>query len=338
MAVTTFSYATQSDLKNYFNRFGDYDQKVQVYATKTDSNIHYFYDVGYVDTLFVNGVEMATPQSSAGAVDTDDEWHWDKTTGLLIFFNDGYTAKTIHSQVVEVGVDFVTFIDQQLVNASLELHNLIDARFETPIPQVPQDASVSNSSTQASTTITPEYDPVIVKATCYIAAANLIRSKDPLDEQAQAYYDFVTNDEGTGLIDRLNEGKIKLSFEVTENSRQGSFREIVRTGSMYLVDMDGVFTGGRNGYDMLRITCTTAGAYGVAKCKVEYYGNDKLFGSETTDNIVTGGFDGWSGLGGLKIRFQGASMGSGDIWEIEAISKVVESQNTVTDSIQLSRM
>ena len=336
MAITTFSYATQSDLKNYF-RYSDFDQKVQIYATKTAANIHYFYDVGYADTLFINGEELDAAEANIGAVTEDGEWFWDSTTGELGYYNDGYTNKTIHTQVVETGVDFATFIDQQLVNASLELHNLMDGRFETPLPPAHQGASVTNSSQQASTTITPEYDPIIIKSVCYIAAANLIRSKDPQDEQAQSYYDFVTNAEGTGLIDRLNEGKIKLSFEVTENSRKGSIRELVRTGSMFLADLDGEFTGGHNGYDMLKITCTTLGAYGVAKCKVEYYGDDKIFGSEQTDLTVTGGFDDWGGLSGLRVRFQGTSMAVNDIWEIEAMSGLVESTNTVTNSIQLSR-
>ena len=29
--ATNFKYASQSDLQNYFNRFGDYDQKVQIF-------------------------------------------------------------------------------------------------------------------------------------------------------------------------------------------------------------------------------------------------------------------------------------------------------------------
>ena len=102
--------------------------------------------------------------------------------------------------------------------------------------------------------------------------------------------------------------------------KQGNKNRALDLGTMQLVESDGEFFGGKNGYDLLRITCTTAGAYGVAKCKVEYYGSDKLFGSESTDNIVTGGLDGWSGLGGLKVRFQGASMSEDDQWEIEVFS------------------
>ena len=231
----------------------------------------------------------------------------------------------------ETGVDFATFIDQQLVNASMELNNLLDARFQMPLPKSTQVKEGAASG------LTPEYDPVIIKSTCYICAANLIRSKDPMSEEAQFYMDMVSNAENTGLVDKINDGKIKLSFEIDNKDSQGSIREITRAGSMYLVETEGEFFGGRNGYDLIRVTCTSAGAYGVAKCKVEYYGNDKLFGSETTDNIVTGGLDDWGALGGLKLRFQGASMSVDDQWEIEVYSEHLEETNTVTRNISLHR-
>ena len=144
-----------------------------------------------------------------------------------------------------------------------------------------------------------------------------------MDERADYYMNLVTNIDGNGFADRLSKGEYKLSFEVDKKDDVGSIRKISQTGTMQLVESDGEFFGGKNGYDLLRITCTTAGAYGVAKCKVEYYGNDKLFGQESTDNIVTGGLDGWSGLGGLKVRFQGSAMvagGTPDQWEIEVFS------------------
>ena len=335
MAITTFSYATQADLKNYFNNFGDFDQKVQIFPSSTSANLHTFQDTGYIELLFVNGDELGAEHGSEPG--SNGQWRYVEAENKVEYFDSTYSSTNVSDQVFEGGLDFATFIDQQLVNASLELHSLIDARFDTPIPQVPQDASVTNSATESSTSVTPAYDPIIIKATCYIAAANLIRSRNPMDEQAQAYYDMVTNSQGTGIVDRLNEGKIKLSHEVTETSKKGSIREIFRTGTMYLVDVDGDFEAGHNGYDMIRITCTTLGAYGVAKCKVEYYGNDKLFGSEETGLIVTGGYDAWAGLGGLKVRFQGGAMAVSDIWEIEAISGAVSPTNSVTDNIQVHR-
>lgn len=335
MAVTTFKYATQTDLKNYFNGYDKFDQKTQIFPTETSGNNHFFRDSGLVTSFFVNGSEQASAQSDFDNVDGDGQWCYRSDNNDLKFQASYYTATTINEQIFEAGVDFATFIDQQLVNASLELNNLLDARFETPLPQVPQTDSVNGV---ASVTITPEYDPIIVKATCYIAAANLIRSRDPLDENAQAYYNMVTNIDGSGIVDRLNDGKAKLSYEVSENSKRGKIREVTRTGTMYLVDIAGEFVGGLNGYDLLKIECTTGGAYGVAKVSVFYYSDDKLFGESSGDQLISGGFDNLAGLFGLRVRFQGAAMAVGDTWEIEAHTEEIESSNTMTKNIKLSRI
>lgn len=326
--ATTFKYADQSDLKNYFNNFGDYDSKVQVYPKSYSLNLVVFQDTGYADGFFVNGDEKTkvgdTPNSNG-------EFRYYADDNYIQYFDSTLTTDTVFEQVYETGVDFETFINQQLVNASLELNNMLDSRFQTPLPKS------SQVKEGAASGLTPEYDPVIIKATCYLCAANLIRSKDIMSEEAQYYMDMVTNTDGTGLVDKLNSGHIKLSFEVDNKDSLGSIREITRAGSMYLVETAGEFHSGNNGYDLLRITCTTGGVYGTAKCKVEFFGDSKLFGQETTDNIVTGTLDDWGGLGGLAVRFQGNSMNTNDQWEIEVYNESMEETNTATRSIELHR-
>ena len=328
--ATTFKYASQSDLQNYFNRFGDFDQKVQIFPTLTSGSLHLFRDCGYVDTFFVNGEELAAAQGTSGAVDSNGEWFYNSATNQLEYYNSGYTSTTIHEQIFEAGVDFATFIDQQLVNASLELHNLLDAKFASPIPKNNQILEASAGVGTGS-----EYDPIIIKAVCYITASNLIRSKSPMDEEADYYYSLVTNPEGTGICDKLNDGKYKLSYETDKNDSKGSVRYITQAGSMRLVETAGEYYG--EDYDLIKITCSDAGAYGVAKCTVEYYGSDKLLGSSSTDNIVTGSLDYWSGLGGIGVRFQGATMNAADVWEIEVKSASRAETNTATYNIELQR-
>ncbi len=325
--ATDFKYASQSDLKNYFNQFGEYDQKVQIFPTLTSGNLHLFRDSGYVDTLFVNGEELAAAQSTSGAVDTNGEWFYNSTTNQVEYYNSNYSSTTVHEQVFEAGIDFSTFIDQQLVNASLELNNYLDGRYQTPLPKNSQiDTNTATSG------LTPEYDPIIIKATCYICASNLIRSKSPTDELADYYMNLVTNVDGTGIVDRLNKGEFKLSFEVDVKDSKGKIKEITRTGSMYLVETAGDWIG--EPYDVLRITCTTAGAYGVAKVKYEYYGSDKLFGTESANHIVTGSLQ---DINGLYLRFQGSSMAEDDQWEIEVVGAGREVTNAKGRSINLTR-
>ena len=329
MAVTSFKYASISDLSNYFSQSGDFDSKVQIFPTLTSGNLHLFRDCGYVDTLFINGEEQAAAQGTSGAVDSNGEWFYNSATNQLEYYNSNYTSTTINNQIFEGGKDFTDFLNQQLVNASMELNNLLDARYPTPLPK---NTQISES---AASGLTVEYDALIIKATCYICASNLIRSKDPMSEEADYYYNLVTNAERTGITDRLNAGEFKLSFEVDDKDSQGSIRKITQTGSMQLVETAGEYYG--EAYDVLRITCTTLGAYGVAKCKVEYFGNDKLFGQESTDNIVTGGLDDWSGLGGIRVRFQGAAMAEDDQWEIPVVSETRKISNASTGTISLSR-
>lgn len=330
--ASNFKYASESDLKGYFYQYGDFDTKIQIFPTETSGNNHFFRDSGLVENFFVNGSEQASAQADFDNVNGDGQWCYRSDNNDLKYQDSALSATTVNEQVFEAGVDFSTYISTQLVNASLELNNLLDARFSTPIPKHTQ-ADIDSTSLSA----TMEYDPIIVKSTCYIAASNMIRSKNASDVDADYFYNLVTNAEGTGIVDRLNAGKMKLSFEVDNLDSKGNIKEIVNTGTMNPVQLHGDFTGGHNGYDVLRITCTTAGAYGVAKCSVDYYGSDKLFGNISVNNIVTGGLDSWSGMSGLLIRFQGAAMVVDDLWEIEVMTNALEPTNTTTNSIQLHR-
>ncbi len=328
MAVTSFKYATQSDLTNYFNRVNDFSSKRQIFSPVTNSNLHQFHNCGLVEVLFVNGNEV-TASENADEPNANGEWRYIEEQDVLQYYDDTLTSTTVNNQIFEAGKDFQTFMDQQLVNASMELNNLLDARYPTPLPKNTQISEAASSG------LTIEYDAIVVKATCYICASNLIRSKDPTSEEADYYYSLVTNGEGTGITDRLNKGEWKLSFEVDNKDSQGSIRKITQAGTMQLLETAGQYYG--QPYDVLRITCTTGGAYGTAKCKVEYFGSDKLFGSETTNNIVSGTLDGWGGLGGVKVRFQGASMTADDQWEIPVVSEARKISNSSTGTINLSR-
>ena len=329
MAVTSFKYAGISDLSNYFSQADSFDSKRQLFPTETSGSNHFFRDSGYVDSFFVNGSEQASPQADFDNVNGDGQWCYRSDNNDLKYQNSELTSTTINNQIFEAGQDFTDYLNQQLTNASMELNNLLDARYPTPLPKNTQISDF------AAVSLTSEYDAVIVKATCYICASNLIRSKDPTSEEADYYYNLVTNAEGTGITDRLNKGEWKLSFEVDDKDSQGSIRKLKQVGTMQLVETAGQYYG--QPYDLLRITCTTGGVYGTAECTVNSYGGNRLLGSSTTNNIVTGGLDSWGGLGGLRVRFQGASMTASDAWEIEVASETRKISNASTGTIQLSR-
>ena len=326
--ASDFTYATISDLTKYFNRVNDFDSKVQIFPTLTSGNLHLFRDSGYVSQLFVNGEELASAQSTSGDVDSNGEWFYASATNQVEYYNSNYSSTTINEQVFEAGVDFTDFLTQALVDASLELHNYIDARYSTPIEKGKQ-IDLSTSPAQ----VNEEYDPIIIKATCYIAASNLIRAKEGASEEADYYYSLVTNAERTGLIDKLNDGIYKLSNEIDANDKKGKILYRSVSGTMDLVELEGEYHGEK--YDLLKIEEHTTGAYGTAKFTVSYFSNDQLHGATSGAEVITGGLQHIHN--GIYGRFQGASLGDGSVWYIEVYGSHVKQTNKSNASIELSR-
>ena len=326
--ATDFTYAGQSDLTKYFNRVSDFDSKVQIFPTLTSGNLHLFRDCGYVNTLFINGEEIAAAQSTSGAVDSNGEWFYASATNQLEYYNSNYSSTTINEQVFEVGQDFSTFIDQTLVDASLELHNYLDVRYSTPLEKIKQV-----DSDTAALSVAEEYDPIIIKAVCYIATSNLIRAKEGASEEADYYHSLVTNPERTGLIDKLNDGIYKLSSEVDANDKKGSIRYRNVSGTMDIVELSGTYHG--ESYDLLKVEIEATGAYGTGTFKVHYLSNNQLFGATSSAEKITGGLQHIHG--GLYGRFQGASATDGDIWEIEVYGSHRKQTNKSNATIEMVR-
>ena len=329
--ASDFKYAGISDLTKYFNRVNDFDSKRQIFPTETSGSNHFFRNVGYVDSFFVNGSEQATAQADFDNVNGDGQWCYRSDNNDLKFQASYYSSTTINEQVFEAGVDFTDFLNQALVDASLELHNYIDARYSTPIEKAKQ-IDIDTIPTQ----ILEEYDPIIIKSVCYIAASNLIRAKEGASEEADYYHSLVTNPERTGLIDKLNDGIYKLSNEVDDKDKSGKikYREVTAGANvMELVELSGDYVG--ENYDLIKVQIDTGGDYGTAKFTVSYYGNDKLHGTTSDAEVITGGLQHIHN--GIYGRFQGSSASSDDFWEIEVYGSHVKQTNKSNASIELSR-
>tara|TARA_R110002020_G_scaffold168120_3_gene356824 strand:- start:546 stop:1529 length:984 start_codon:yes stop_codon:yes gene_type:complete len=326
--ASDFTYATISDLNKYFNRVSDFDSKVQIFPTLTSGNLHLFRDSGYVSQLFVNGEELAVAQSTSGDVDSNGEWFYASGTNQVEYYNSNYSSTTINEQVFEAGVDFTDFLTQALVDASLELHNYIDARYSTPIEKSKQ---IDLSTTPAS--VAEEYDAIIIKAVCYIATSNLIRAKEGASEEADYYYSLVTNSERTGIIDKLNDGIFKLSNEIDANDKKGKILYRSVQSTMDLVELEGEYQGEK--YDLLKVEIDTGGAYGTATFTVSYFSNDRLFGSTSGAEVITGGLQHIHN--GIYGRFQGADAHADSVWNIEVYGSHVKQTNKSNATIELSR-
>ena len=327
--ASNFKYAEISDLTKYIgNRANDFDSKVQIYPTLTSGNLHLFRDSGYVSQLFVNGEELAAAQSTSNDVNTNGEWYYASGTNQVEYYNSNYSSTTINEQMFEAGVDFTDFLNQALTDASLELHNYLDARYSTPLEKIKQV-----DSDTAALSVAEEFDPIIIKSVCYKVAANLIRAKEGSSEEADYFDSLVTNADRTGIIDKLNDGIYKLSHEVDANDKKGSVRYRNVSGTMDLVELGGEYHGEL--YDLLKVEIEDTGAYGTGTFKVHYLSNNQLFGATTSTEKITGGLQ--HIYGGLYGRFQGASATDGDIWEIEVFGSHRKQTNKSNATIEMTR-
>ena len=327
--ATNFKYATIQELTKYFNRINDFNSKFQLFNPTTNSNLHTFHNSGYVDKFFINGDEQQAQNSNNDTPNANNEWLYTESENKLEYYSDAYTSTTINEQVFEGGQDFEDTLNQALVDASLELHNYLDARYSMPLEkqkQIDIDTAINSA--------TAEYDPIIIKATCYIATANLIRAKEGASEEADYYYSLVTNSERTGLIDKLNDGVYKLSHEVDDKDKNGKIVYRVDTnGSMDLVELAGNYIGEH--YDRLKIAISTGGNYGTAKFTVSYLSNDQLEGSTTNPETITGGLQHIHN--GLYGRFSGTSAHTSDYFIVEVYGSHRKQTNKSNKTIEMIR-
>ena len=280
----------------------------------------------------VQAQSIDTVVSTLARADEDGQWfqpvnlaqtEWEDYVVL-------YSTTDPNDLMLEKGTDSHSFMDQTLVDASLELHNYLDARYSTPIEkskQIDIDTAVLS--------VAEECDPIIIKSVCYIAASNLIRAKEGASEEADYYHALVTNVDRTGLVDRLNDGIYKLSIETDANDKKGKIKYRSVAGTMDIVEIAGTYTGEL--YDLLKVEIESTGAYGVSTYKTHYYGNDKLYGSTSGTDTITGGLQSLEGGSGLYVRFQGASATDGDIWEIEVAGSHKPQTNKSNATIEMIR-
>tara|TARA_Y100001973_G_C5186800_1_gene328381 strand:+ start:451 stop:1455 length:1005 start_codon:yes stop_codon:yes gene_type:complete len=324
MAVTTFKYCDITDVQQVFSNIAQFDSKFTIYNWKTTdtTNQYQAFNTGYIDQLYFDGIEGTAVTDSPNA---DYEYNYSESTDSVQVF---LSTANPNDLSIEAGVDFTTFITDQIEASSQQLNSMLDhSRFPIPLPK-----AYIYSSDPANDS--PEYDYIVKRLTALITAYNVITSRFPQSEEAVALYAQVTNEEETGLLDKLNAGKITLAFETdSKDSDGGRVIEVTKTGSMSLVETYGEFRGAR--YDRIQCICTTGGAYGAAKITIKTYDGTNLYGAEQTGEVITGGLQHISG--GIYARFEGASMAVSDRFDIEVRGMNQRTSNTAVKSVRVTR-
>lgn len=316
MATTTFQYATQANFRDYFPHLVSMsDNKNPIYnwvATDT-SNQYVAHNTGNIGLLFVDGEELGSARGSVGAVDSAGDWYYDSGKDAVYYFNSSSNPNNL---VMESGTDWSALMNNHLYRASMELNNMLDNRFPNPIPKsfIHSDAPSSDDA---------QYDAILIKLTCYIVAVNLQRASGNW-EDADLIYNQITNDDQTGMVDKLNKGEWKLAFETDKSDSSGDIIEITNTGSMNLVETYGEWNGIK--YDRIQMICTTAGGYGTAKMSIKVSDGTNLYGTTIADWTVTGGLD--HVANNLYARFEGNAMAENDRWDIEVRNYTMKQTNS----------
>tara|TARA_Y100000310_G_C20658590_1_gene803395 strand:+ start:1185 stop:2378 length:1194 start_codon:yes stop_codon:yes gene_type:complete len=256
-------------------------------------------------------------------IDTAKDWMYLTDEDELYIYVATASDDPNDDEVIEIGEDKDTFVNQALSNASQELNSLIYSHV-TPIPK----SFIYNN---AEGTETPEYDYILKRAECLIAYSHLCSGGGDF-ELADSLYEKVTNPERTGIVDRINDGQIRLSYEREATDYRGRIIESTgNVGTMSLVELSGTWTGSR--YDRVKVECTVSGAYGVAKIRVYTSSSTELYGTSSGENFVTGTMQ--TLAGGIYGRFEGNSLTSGDVFFFEVRNDEVT--NVSAGSINLWR-
>jgi len=322
MAVTDFKYSDQDFFRSVAPDYGKYLARVHLKNFVNISTDKWSMDsVGtQVAQVYFDGVE-GTKVLGAGSVSSAKQWYYNTSTDTLTIWVATASDDPNDDEVIEIGDDKDTFVDQQLTNASMMLNSLITS-VVTPIPKTFIYNDVEGTEL-------PEYDHFIKRAECLLAYSNMANAEGEFD-LADRLYEQVTNVDKTGIADRINDGSIQLANEREAVDVKGRIIRGAVAGTMELSELSGDWGGQR--YERLKVECTVSGIYGVSKFKVWSSNSEKLYGTEGSEQFITGQMQ---SMGGMYGRFEGNSATDGDIWYIEVRND--EPTNASSGSIELWR-
>ena len=271
-------YCTHKELKRVFPQIDEYDQKTPLYGWIVASgHLYQSGDSGLVTALFVDGVELGSPETTTPSA--NGEWRYTATDNTCYYYNDTTNPNDL---LIEAGEDFDTMITQFRTDASRYLDSRLD-------PKLPKSQWKNSAG---------EFDYIIVRTTALIAACFMIRTKDPASDLLESIEaEFEKN------IDLLNTGRASIGFQNTGDASRGVIRDVTYTsGKLRPVDTKG--DAMHVDFDLIKVKITTAGAFGTGKYSVWVKDENMLKNNKVVDNeIITGDYQPLAYS--LQIRFGG---------------------------------
>ena len=197
------TYCTHRDLKDIYPNMDEFDVKSAIYGwveVSGSGTVKYAaHNSGLVTQLFADGEDLGPAQSAHTDVNTEGEWFYNSAEDVCYYAS----ASTPADKLMEGGDEFATLITRLIKNASRYFDSRVDAG-------IPRDSFKDKEG---------NFDYLIVRTTSLIAIYFLVNSQNPGSDVAEKFLL-----EANFNIKLINEGKAKLSYQVSSDSSQGSVR------------------------------------------------------------------------------------------------------------------
>ena len=296
--ATSSTYCTHRDLKDIYPNLDEFDAKTPIYGwVEVTTNKYAAHNSGLATQLFADGEDLGPAQSAHTDLNVLGEWFYNSAEDVCYYFDT--TSGGPADRLMEAGEEFSALITRIMKNASRYVDSRIDAN-------VPRDAFKDKEG---------NYDYFLIRTASLVSTYFLINSHTPGSDVAEKFLA-----EANFNIDQINEGKTKLSHQVSGDSSGGVLREVVapqNANPLHIVDTRGHYTGI---YDLMKIVISTTGVIGVSKYDVYHGDSTGLKKNKVVDaKLITGKYQ--SVGSGLQVRFAGSTDASSatanDEWELE---------------------
>tara|TARA_R100001530_G_scaffold60184_1_gene43500 strand:- start:896 stop:1885 length:990 start_codon:yes stop_codon:yes gene_type:complete len=300
MASKYESYCNStSDLKAILSSIDSYDRKTVLSPNwvLSSGSLYYLHGSGFCSVLFRNSRDLGTDKGSTPSA--EEEFYYNSSEDRLEYYEAGTSASALNGDVWEAGEDWITLKNRTCSEQADRIRSYINRPILKRSNSVYQGASERN------------YDWIVIRCNAALAVADLIYSIDP--DKAREIEDRITNNEKTGLLDKLKSKSYALWNETTWRSEGGVITYINYGGSStgFIADLR---MGSRPNvlYDDVRAVISTGGtiSVGTANTTVKYdiyTANDEGLKQEkiVDGELINGsyqafaynGFIRWSGSG-----------------------------------------
>jgi hypothetical protein len=304
-----------TDLQAILSTIDSYDRKRVLspnWVAEGTANLYQLNNSGYASVLFKDGQDLGAEAGSKPA--GDNGWRYQEATDNIQFYLASSSTTALNSIVFESGQDW----DSLKTTVCNEQSDRIRSYINRPIYKRKKDTSQGAASR--------DYDWILVRCNAALAVADLIRSFD--QEKAEEIESRITNDEGSGLLDRLKRGEYALWNETSWRSEGGVITDVAVDSSTTGVIED-VKIDGRPGvdWDDVRVIISTGGTFVAGTSSPVYYsvkvksGDGISMSTVVNAQKVNGNYQNLAY--GASIRFSEGVYTADDQWSVIFISDAI---------------